>query len=92
MADTSSKSNYAEQLKERLRKLKEDKMKTTEQPEEDMWSQFRDEEDNEERGHVMPGGVDVGKRNENILAKIKSTNGGNSGAELRNTLTKFFNK
>lgn len=59
--------------------------------EEDLWSQLRSnrkEGESRVRGHVLPGGVFIGKHHEDILANIQST----SGEDLKRKFTKMVCK
>lgn len=87
-----AEGNVADQLKESLRSVSDEVTKKEEaqeevQEEDDIWSKFR-EEKKEVKGHMIPGGVFLGKRHENILARIKSSN----EQELREKFTKLVTK
>ena len=89
-----AEGKLADRLKESLslRSVSDEMTKKEEaqeemQEEDDIWSKFR-EETKEVKGHVIPGGVFLGKRHENILARIKSSN----EQELREKFTRFVTK
>ena len=85
-----AEGKVADRLKESLRSdevTKKEEAQEEVQEEDDIWSKFR-EETKEVKGHVIPGGVFLGKRHENILARIKSSN----EQELREKFTRFVTK
>ena len=96
-----SRVDQALKLRESLRKGREAKREEAQQQQQgqsgdlaesgDLWSQFRKERkkgEEEPLSHVMPAGMFVGKRHEDILANIRSR----SGAELKEKFAKLVCK
>ena len=90
-----SRVDQALRLRESLRKGREAKREEDQEEQQgqsgDLWSQFRKERkkgEEEPLSHVMPAGMFVGKRHEDILANIRSR----SGAELKEKFAKLVCK